>query len=195
MNFKKCSVDGCNKPLKAKGYCNTHAERFRRNGTIELLNPPDTRPPVERIMDMIEMIPESGCWIWLGPGETHGHIRISGIPSPQSVHRIMWEHENGPIPDGMNVCHRCDIGFCCNPKHLFLGTQLDNMMDKVKKGRHARGEMIGNAKLNSIQVAEIRYSNEPRRLLAERYGVSQSTIKAVRGKQNWKHVGVTHQQS
>ena len=165
-----------------------HAERLRRTGSLELLNYPDVRPAVERIMDMVEMIPESGCWIWMGPGKTHGQIKIHGIPSPQRVHRIIWEHKNGPIPDGKLVCHKCDIGFCCNPEHLFAGTQLDNMMDKVKKGRQARGETIGNAKLNSAQVIEIRRSDEPYRVLSNKYGVSKRAIKAVRSRQNWRHL-------
>jgi hypothetical protein len=47
----------------------------------------------------------------------------------------MWEMERGAIPKGMQVCHKCDVGFCCNPSHLFLGTPQDNTDDKIKKGR------------------------------------------------------------
>ena len=185
--IKKCSYVGCEKQSKAKGMCNTHNERIRRNGTVELLNPPDRRPVVERIMDNIEIVPESGCWIWMGPGgETHGNIKIYGVRTPGRVHRIMWGHVNGPVPSGLQVCHKCDIGFCCNPKHLFIGTQQDNMTDKVNKNRQARGEKIGTALLTSKSVIEIRKSSELYRVLAKRYGVTERTIKSVRTRQNWK---------
>lgn len=187
-DFKKCAYAGCDKQSKSCGYCNTHYERIRRNGTVELLNPPDTRPIVERIMDNLAMIPECGCWLWLGPGHSHGQISVHGEKQPRLVHRVMWEHENGPIPNGMLVCHKCDIGRCCNPNHLFLGTQQDNQADKVSKQRQARGEKVGSALLIESAVIEIRNSSLPYAVLAAKFGVSKSAIKAVRIRQNWKHI-------
>ena len=52
-----------------------------------------------------------------------------------SSHRYAWELWEGPIPNGMNVLHRCDNRRCCNPAHLFLGTQQENMLDMYAKGR------------------------------------------------------------
>jgi HNH endonuclease len=184
-----CSVHGCVKIKKKKhSMCSMHCERKRLFGTVTLPNPPDTRPVVERIMDMVAMVPECGCWLWLGPGNPYGQIGIRGEGAPTSVHRVMWEHENGPIPDGMFVLHKCDIGLCCNPNHLFLGTQQDNMTDKVNKQRQARGEKMWNALLTEPAVIEIRESSLPYAVLAEKFGVSKRAIKAVRTRQNWKHV-------
>lgn len=57
------------------------------------------------------------------------------------VHQVAWILTNGPIPPGMGVLHRCDNQPCCNPSHLFIGTQADNVADMVAKGRHRNGAM------------------------------------------------------
>ncbi len=77
----------------------------------------------------------SGCWLWQGgrTGKGYGAIGVEG--KTKGVHRVAWELVNGPIPDGMLICHHCDIRNCINPEHLFLGTHTDNMQDALKKGR------------------------------------------------------------
>ena len=92
---------------------------------------------IETLMSRVMPITEVGCWIWLGALRC-GYGHISWENKPALVHRVMWVLTNGPIPDGMNVCHKCDTPPCCNPTHLFLGTDQDNVHDAVRKGRHAR---------------------------------------------------------
>jgi hypothetical protein len=72
---------------------------------------------------------KTGCLLW-GPGNrsVYGAVSIG-------AHRLAWEIANGPIPRGLQVLHRCDTPRCCNPDHLFLGTQFDNMVDMHRKGR------------------------------------------------------------
>lgn len=76
------------------------------------------------------------CWIWTGPIGRGGYGKYwAGDGQHQSVHRYSWAIANGPIPEGMVVCHHCDNKKCVRPVHLFAGTQKDNMHDMMAKGR------------------------------------------------------------
>jgi len=75
------------------------------------------------------------CWIWTGATNSRGYgsFRFNG----KSVlsHRFSYQHFNGNIPEGMLICHRCDVPVCVNPEHLWVGSQLDNSNDKYAKNR------------------------------------------------------------
>lgn len=86
-----------------------------------------------------------GCHIWIGSINTsgYGRLRFNGKAS-EGAHRASWVINNGPIPDGMHVLHTCDVRRCVNPKHLWLGTNADNVRDKCEKGRHNCGKGDGH---------------------------------------------------
>jgi hypothetical protein len=108
------------------------------------------------------------------------------------AHRMAWELTHGPIPPGLFVCHHCDNPPCCNPVHLFLGTNADNVDDKVKKYRQAVGENHGRAKLTNSDVVEIkRLSSKDKlepHLIAPRFRVSVWQVSRIVNKRAWKHL-------
>lgn len=106
------------------------------------------------------------------------------------MHRLIWIETNGPIPEGLCVCHRCDNPPCCNPAHLFLGTKKDNTQDALRKGRlyTARGEDNANSKLTRNDVRDIRASHDTQQRLADRFGVSPTLIWLIRQRRAWRHV-------
>lgn len=140
---------------------------------------------------------DTDCWHWKGP-----FFSVSGYGSfqikdrPYGAHRVAWTLTNGPIPDGMSICHRCDDRACVNPSHLFMGTPADNSADMVTKGRQAKrpGSQHHNAKLTEAVVREILADIESRPTeLGRKYGVSPSTICDIRSGRTWVHVKGGHQ--
>lgn len=129
------------------------------------------------------------CWLWIGAKYKtgYGSIGIPGIRKSVKAHRISWEMHHGPIPEGMDVCHTCDTPACVNPDHLFLGTHIDNMADRQRKGRTACGERSCH-KLSERDVIEIRNDFRGPGEVARDYGVSAPTICDIRARRSWRHV-------
>jgi HNH endonuclease len=140
------------------------------------------------------------CWLWTGfvnSQSRYGKIQIGPRKSRVMawVHRISWELTNGPIPDGIEVCHNCPGGDnprCVNPSHLFLGTHADNMRDAARKGQMAKGERRPTSKLTdaTVRLIRMRYAagGITQQALADEHGVSISQICGVVNRATWKHV-------
>jgi hypothetical protein len=147
--------------------------------------------PEYRFARSIEPDPNSGCHLWTGSAELLGYGRIWDGEMMWYAHRFAWVQRHGPIPDGLFVCHRCDTPACVNVDHLFLGTAMDNIQDRTKKGRSARGSGNTKAKLTEADVIEIKRGSlrdVPVRDIAAMFGVRKWTIQKIINGQRWAHV-------
>lgn len=104
------------------------------------------------------------------------------------AHRISYVIHKGNIPEGYDVMHKCDTPMCVNPDHLEAVTTQENVLDCIRKGRgnKAAGERNTKAKLTRDQVLEIMKLDWPTKILAERYGVSMSSIRRVKRGSSWR---------
>ena len=144
--------------------------------------------------------PNGDCWLWLGgvAGLGYGSIGLGSRDMGRDyVHRVSWVLENGLIAEDLFVLHTCDVRLCVTPDHLWLGTQKDNMQDMLMKGRGRAGgpsgEKHGMSKLTDEKVRTIRSryaaGSVSQEVLADEFGVSQSTVSRVLLSECWKHIG------
>jgi hypothetical protein len=184
----------------AKGLCGTHYRRWRATGH------PDGGRKVEQGENLLDKATRkflrgirklpSGCWTCdtayrTRAGYLHLQITERGVQCALKVHRFSYEYFVGPIPAGKLICHTCDERWCCNPKHLFPGSQADNMQDMVRKGRGLVGVKSARTNFTEEDVLRIyRYIDEglSRAAIAQRFGVAPVTISHIATGRNWKHL-------
>jgi hypothetical protein len=139
----------------------------------------DEREAIEaRFWTKVNKDGANGCWLWTASTTgrlKHGQFtfRIDGQQFHVYAHRVAYELTHGPIQNGLNVCHHCDVPRCVNPAHLFLGTQPDNLNDARRKGRLVDGRHL--IKVDDAGMADIRRRYVPRKngkQLAAQYGIT-----------------------
>lgn len=153
----------------------------------------------ENLWKNINIPSEDECWEWQGHRNQYGYGRIStGGNKKMLVHRVVYEIKVGIIPFGMKLLHTCDNRKCCNPKHLKVGTQKDNLQDMFSKKRNnnVNGENSPKSKLKEEEVIEIikektNYKRGDRFRLAKKYKVSVSAIDSILYNKSWKHISNT----
>lgn len=140
------------------------------------------------------------CWPWLGKTIVNGYGKVRYHGKLFSAHRLAWILAHGPIADddswhGTVVMHSCDNRLCCNPEHLSLGTQANNIADMESKGRRVskgrRGAAHHFAKLTEQQVIDIHMllnRGLKRKEIALQFGVSRDLISQIRVGIKWRYV-------
>ena len=133
---------------------------------------------------------KTGCHVWLRAqagkyakfGRGYGSFRLSGKMA--LAHKFSWERENGPVPRGLHVLHDCDNTLCVNSAHLYVGTNADNVRDKVERGRQP-------SKLTHDDVREIRArvaTGELQREVATDFDLQQADVSNIVNRKYWKHI-------
>lgn len=145
------------------------------------------KPLLSRFMSKVKRC-KNGCWEWQSWKIAKGYGQFHYQGKTVYAHRMAYTLFIGPIPADFHVMHKCDNPGCANPKHLFVGTDQDNMTDKVKKGRQLHGEKVNDHILTEAQVLEIFNSKETQIVLSRIYGVCQSHISNIKNGRNWNRL-------
>jgi hypothetical protein len=139
------------------------------------------KPDKNKFLEKVSPEPNTGCWLWTGKTTDRGYGELMYKRKMLRAHRFSYSIFVGTIPVGMSVCHKCDTPTCVNPYHLFLGTNQDNIDDKMAKGRHKHryfynGVLTIEQKIHIKELLKTRSSYD----LAKIYNVSSATIRRIR---------------
>lgn len=177
-----------------RGYCGKHYERFMRSGDPAGLRAENGKP-LKFFNEIVLPYTGNDCLIWPFHRMKNGYCQFYYDGTMRLVHRVAYQVISGkPIPKGLEVAHGCGNGHlgCVNPKHLSLKTPLQNTHDKFVHGTVTMGEKVHCAKMTEDDVRDIRALRQATgmqyRQIAKQYGVTDSCIRAICHRKNWKHV-------
>lgn len=186
-----CSIEGCGRPLRARGWCNMHWRRWNIHG-----DPGEpTARRTDREANFWSFVDPNGpipahrpklgrCAEWTGARSYgYGSLRVRNVQ--WAAHRLAWTLAQGPIPVGMQVLHHCDNPPCCRPSHLFLGTYQDNVDDRQAKGRMPR--TLSEPQVLGI-IELLADGRRTRRSIADTYGISMSSVNSIAWGKTWKEL-------
>jgi hypothetical protein len=201
MSNKICKVEGCIRTPKRKNYCDRHYQKYMKYGDPLAGRSVEFGLSNEQRFYNGIIKRDNGCWEWQGAISTCGYAQFAELINETDkrrryktarVHNWAYRNFKGNIPEGFEVCHKCDNTICVNPEHLFIGTHLDNMSDSSKKGRQGvnKADSNGRSKLTSEIVEIIRnktiWHHGERSRLAREFGVTPATISKLLKGDTWK---------
>jgi hypothetical protein len=140
----QCNVTGCSTPAKRAGLCWPHYRRQLRHGDPTAGGSLRCRGMLaDRLAKFVTPGPVDQCWFWTGHRNNKGYGVLGGKKAlgkkgkrPLLAHRVAWSIHNGcPVPNDKFVLHSCDTPACCNPHHLSLGDNAENIQQMWDRGR------------------------------------------------------------
>ena len=186
---KICAIEGCGKPLRKRGWCESHYKRWRRHG--DPMGGGTYCNELRRFFQGVVLrFKGSECLIWPYTRNRSGYAQMRWDGRPQNVHRLVCEAVYGPPPTPQHeAAHNCGKGHegCVTPRHAYWATPVENQADKIRHGTHNRGKRHPMAKLCEDDVLEIRalHGKLPERELARRFGVSGTQINNIHRRKSW----------
>lgn len=206
MTKPTCSIEDCDRPSVARGWCSKHWQRWQRHGDPLIVHPPKGPDPVDP-WTRIDVRGPDECWPWTHRTDADGYglQKIAGIGWRVARWVLTQKIGRDMLPTEVTR-HTCDNPPCCNPAHLIAGEAVDNTRDMLTRGRHIHGEAHwakrnstkvqgmnnGEAKLTDADVIQIRqrYATGMERQvdLADEFGVAQTRISSIVLRKTWKHV-------
>lgn len=178
----RCSVDGCERPHRARGLCGPHYEGLRIRGLLPIAAP--SMRLYDRLLEMVRDADTDDCILWRNTINRDGYGLVTTGSRMRLTHVIACELVHGPRPPGLEVAHSCNVPACLNPRHLRWDTHVGNMVDMYRNGTHP-------AKLTEEQVrlARRRVKNgETQAAVAASLGVTPSTISSLVSRRWWAWV-------
>lgn len=135
QSTKTCSFDGCDNPHKARGLCDGHYIQQHKGQELRPLRPSSQGLTFEqRFWAKVDKTDE--CWVWTSVVNSGGYGRIRADGRYRYAHRVSWEFINGPVPDCLELDHRCGNRACVNPAHLRPTTRSQNMQHRTISQRN-----------------------------------------------------------
>jgi hypothetical protein len=188
---RTCSIDGCNKPARGRGWCASHYRRWYVHGD-PLAGRTFVGEPERFLKEIAVSHRGDRCLIWpfARTGAGYGNILLDG--KFQTVSRVVCERVNGSPPsDGHEAAHLCGKGHegCVSGSHLRWALPKENQADRYKHGTDSVGSRNSNAKLNEKEVSEIRLliGSLPEWKIAEKFGVTQTLISHIKRGKVWRN--------
>lgn len=168
------------------------------------------RPLAERFWEKVQKKPgRDACWLFTGSHNSDGYGSLRIGTKTIGAHIIAYELQRGRVPRGKQVHHTCDVRDCVRGKHLWTGTQRQNIADRVAKGRNGaargqkngrythpesvpRGEDHARAKLTTADIRKIRKLLDlhaaSMQELGRTFGVTKWNIASIKSRRTWKHI-------
>jgi hypothetical protein len=186
-----CAAPDCDRKADRGAFCNMHALRLRRHGSLHLPKKPSDGERFDA-----KVLLGDRCWLYQ-PAISRGRydnfsVWREGKAVTVLAHVYAYERAHGPLGEGLVVRHTCDNPACVRPDHLVAGTYADNSHDAMERDRLATGERHPLARLTEAQVREIRrlraVGGWSFSRLGARFGISKRTVQNICARRTWRHV-------